>query len=151
MFADERLELRHDRFVAAKREVRLDPLLQRLQPQLVQTGDLGLREGLVADVVESVASPQLEGLAELSRRLGRVLGGECFASRGEELLEPMCVKFFRGEYEGIPGSSRLESFDPDDRAQARDIGPKRRLRCRGRISLPELFDQHITRGAAIPS
>ena len=58
VLADERLELGHDRFVTAEREVRLDPLLQRLQAQLFETGDVGLRERLVADVLESVAAPK---------------------------------------------------------------------------------------------
>ena len=63
----------------------------------------------------------------------------------------MCVQLLRVEYEGIAESPRLEPVDSHDRAQTRDVGPKGRLRTSGRISAPELFDQHIAGGAAIAS
>ncbi len=38
-------------------EVRLDPLLDRDEPELVESGDLGLRERLVEEVRERRPSP----------------------------------------------------------------------------------------------
>jgi hypothetical protein len=50
MLADQPLELGHQLGVAAEDEVGLDPLLERGQPQLLETRDLTLREGLEHDV-----------------------------------------------------------------------------------------------------
>jgi len=50
MLADEPLELGHELGVAAAGKIGLDPLLERGQPQLLETRDLALCEGLERDV-----------------------------------------------------------------------------------------------------
>ena len=47
VLADQGLELADDLGVATERELRLDELLQRRDPQVLEPGDLALREGLV--------------------------------------------------------------------------------------------------------
>ena len=66
---DERLELGDELCVAAEREIGLDPLLQRDRAQLLEPGDLRLRERLVEEVGERGATPERERLAQ------RALGG----------------------------------------------------------------------------
>ena len=41
-----------------ERQVRVDPLLERARPQLLEPSDLGLREALVGDVGERSPPPQ---------------------------------------------------------------------------------------------
>ncbi len=57
---DERLELGDELRVAPEREVGLDPLLERDGAQLLEPGDLGLRERLVEEVGERRAAPERE-------------------------------------------------------------------------------------------
>ena len=66
---DERLELGDELGVAPEREVRLDPLLERDEPELLEPGDLGLGERLVEEVRERRPAPERERLAQ--RALGR--------------------------------------------------------------------------------
>ena len=63
VLADERLELGDQGRVAAERQIGLDALLERQQPELVEPGDLGLRELLVGEVRERRAAPHVERLA----------------------------------------------------------------------------------------
>ena len=76
VLGDERLQLPRDVGVAAEREVGLDALLQRQDPQLLEAPDLRLREGLVAEVGEHRSAPQREHLAQQRRRLVRAAGAE---------------------------------------------------------------------------
>ena len=67
MLGDERLELADQLGVAAAGQIGVDPLLERRQPQLLETGDLGLRERLVGEVGERRPAPKRERLAQLLR------------------------------------------------------------------------------------
>src|SRR4051812_19562301 len=78
MGADERLDLADQLTVQPGAEVGLDPVLRRREAQLLETGDLGLRERLVQEVGEGGAAPERErrvegaaGSAELARLEGR--------------------------------------------------------------------------------
>ena len=58
MLGDERLELADELVVAPEREVRVDPELDRRQPDLLEPGDRRLGEALVGEVGERRAAPQ---------------------------------------------------------------------------------------------
>src|SRR5439155_16490339 len=60
---DERLELEHELGVPAQGEVGLDSLLERDGAELLEPGDLGLRERLVRKVGECRTAPQGKGVA----------------------------------------------------------------------------------------
>lgn len=60
MLGHEHLELSDEARVSAEREVRFDPLLERLQAQFLQPSDLGLRERLVAEVGERLVTEEHE-------------------------------------------------------------------------------------------
>jgi hypothetical protein len=60
----ERLELRDQSGVAAKRQVGLDALLERCLPKLVEARDRALRELLVGEVAQSGTAPQVECVAQ---------------------------------------------------------------------------------------
>jgi hypothetical protein len=57
--------------VAREREIGLESILNRGQPQLLQLRDRGLREPLIGEVRQRRAAPQLKSRAQ---RLGGALG-----------------------------------------------------------------------------
>ncbi len=61
---NERLQLGDELGVPAEREIGLDPLLEHDRAELLEPGDLGLRERLVQEVRERGAAPEAERLAE---------------------------------------------------------------------------------------
>jgi len=62
---DRRLELRDQLGVPARCEVRVEPCLERREPELFQARDLGLRERLVRQVRERRAAPEPKRAAQL--------------------------------------------------------------------------------------
>jgi hypothetical protein len=58
MAGGERLELGYELVVSPKGQIRLDPLLERNQPELLEPRDLGLGERLVRDVGEGLTAPE---------------------------------------------------------------------------------------------
>src|SRR5262249_6816117 len=60
VIGDERLQLRYELEVPCEREIGIDPLLERDQTQLLQPGDIALRERLVGHVRKRCPSPEAE-------------------------------------------------------------------------------------------
>ena len=72
VLADEHLDLADELGVAAEREVGLEPPLERLQAELFEARNLGLRERLVGEVGKRRPAPEVESFAQsLRRKLGR--------------------------------------------------------------------------------
>jgi hypothetical protein len=86
------LELADERRVAAEREVRVDPQLERGEAKLFEPRDLALRERLVCEVGERRSLPELERLAE---RVGPTLL--------DETLESLEVELARLDANGVTG------------------------------------------------
>ena len=80
VLCDQRLELRHQLGVAAKRQLRLDQLLERRQPQLLQPGDLALGKPFVSQIVERPTAPQRERLLQRGGGVLRVAHRQLVAS-----------------------------------------------------------------------
>ena len=64
VLGDQRLELRHQLVMAAERQVGVDAILERREPQLLQPGDLALRVRLAAEIGERLAVPERERIAQ---------------------------------------------------------------------------------------
>jgi hypothetical protein len=84
------VELRHEVGAAAELEIRVDPLLDRGEPELVETSRLAPRERLVGEVGERRPAPEGErarkGLRPLRRRQARgALHGALEAHRVDRL------------------------------------------------------------------
>ena len=94
MLTNERLQLRDQLTRQASPEVGIEPQLDRLQPELLETGDLGLGEGLVGEVLEGPAPPECQRLTEHERRRRRIDVDER-PTLGDHPLEPERVDLLR--------------------------------------------------------
>ena len=92
VLGDQRLELRGDGRVAAERELRRDPVLERRDPELVETGGLGLRKRLERQVGERRATPERQSLAEQLRGTLGLVAAERPLALGEQALEPRQIE-----------------------------------------------------------
>jgi hypothetical protein len=89
LLAHEALELRNELAVPAELHVRLNPVLERLQPTFFEVGDRALRKRVVGDLGERRAGPQTERLAQSGRRDGRRL----VPRLADERVEALAVQF----------------------------------------------------------
>ena len=143
MLGDEALELADQLGPGAEGQVGLDPLLQADQPQLLQPGDLGLGERLVAEVGQRRPPPQGQRLGQQVGRLGGGAVGQGLAPLGEEALEPADIDLVGDGPEQVAGR-------PGDQPPLRQ-GPAqprhRRLegvgRARGRVLAPQLHEDAL--------
>ena len=91
MLGDQGLELGDERGVAAEGEVGVDAVLERVETQLLEPADLVLGEGLVGEVGQRRAAPEIE---RLSQTLGGAVGVaaiERLAALAGEALEAVGV------------------------------------------------------------
>ena len=148
VLGNQRLQLANNVGVMAEREIGFDPVLDDAGPQVLQPGDLHLRERLIAEIGQRGATPQGQRLAEVRRRLlGRVRRQRLPPLPGQALepvhidmlvLDPQQVRARPGQHWLIPGSilQRL--------AQPGDVHLQGVLRARGKMLPPQLVNQNIT-------
>ena len=85
---DQRLELRDQLAIASQRQVRLDPILKRRQPRLLQPPDRGLRKRLVREISQRLPSPQPQRRAKPLPRTLRISFGKRPPTLGAQRLKP---------------------------------------------------------------
>ena len=131
MLDDQRLELRDQLAGAAEGKVGVEAVLHRLQPQLVQPGDLRRNGVLVQDVLERPPAPEGECSSErLTRPCGLVL--EHNARGACEALEARCIELVEIDPERVARRTRdqyparviLRSAGPENSSQLRDVEPE---------------------------
>ena len=91
VLGDERLELGDELIVPAEREVGLDALLERDEPQLLQARDLSGGEILVNEIGQRRPAPERQSLAELfggDRRFGSAGVSDELLEAGEVVTRP---------------------------------------------------------------
>jgi hypothetical protein len=74
------LELADELGVLARREIRVDPLLERAEAQLLELRRMRLRERLVGEVGQRRPAPQREGLAQLAAAVAGSASVACATS-----------------------------------------------------------------------
>ena len=126
VLGDERLELRHQVVMAAERQVGVDAILERGEPQLVQPGDLALRERLAAEIGQRLAVPQRERIAQARRPLGRIVP-RLAPRRPATRTGPGRPRAAR-DLQQIAGRARPDPIGADQLAQAGDVAVQRGLR-----------------------
>jgi hypothetical protein len=92
VLGDERLELRHQLVMAAERQVGVDAILERGQPELLQPGDLALRERFAVKIGQRLSAPERERVAQARRPLDGIVAGPRL---GDQRLEPGQVDLAR--------------------------------------------------------
>ena len=125
-------------------EVGLEPLLDGVEPLLLQPPDLDAGERLVGKLGQRRSAPQRERLAEpLGGALGLFLG-QGRPALGHETLEVVQVERVRLDADQVAAAERDDDI-AQLAAQARDVN----LQCLGRggrrIVAPEFVDQVVPR------
>ena len=131
--------------MAAEREIRLDAVLERRQPQLLQPRHLGLRERLVAHVLVRPPAPQPERLAEARRRRGGFAARQLGRPRATSVLEALEVELAGRQAQPVPGPVQLDPIGAEPVAQAGHVDLQRVDGCRGRLLAPQRVDQPVAR------
>ena len=80
-----------ERVVATERQLGVDPLLGRDEPQLLEPVDLGAGEVLVGEIRERIAAPETKCRVERRERLGRPALGVRPPALFEQALEAVDV------------------------------------------------------------
>ena len=128
--------------MATQRQVRLDPLLERDYPQLLEPRDLRLRERLVREVGESRAAPERESVGQHGARGRGIAQAEQLATVADELREAVDVDVRELELEDVAGGAGRKDV-AEHLAKLRDI----HLDCVGcRLGLfprPEALDEPV--------
>ena len=128
--------------VAAARELRAHPLLDRLHPQLLQPRDLALREVVEAVVGERRPAPQLERGLQVGGGRVRVLGPRAL----EQVLEAVRVDRAALHAERVPGRAAVDGRRlAEPVAQARHLLLQRLHAVARRPPRPYGLDQLVDR------
>jgi hypothetical protein len=145
---DQRLELAGDVRVAADRDVRLDPVLQARQPQLLEVRALDACERLV-ELGQRRAAPHRQRLMQARGGSARVAGRERRPALVAQAGEAGDVDRFRREREHVAGRSRQQDLGRQHLAQLRHVELHhldRRLR---RVVAPEVVDEPLDRDGPV--
>ena len=139
---DERLELRHQLVMAAERQVGVDAILDRRETELLQPGDLALRERLVPELGQRLPAPERERLAQAGRPLLRIVA---LSRLRDQRLEPGQVDLAGRDLQQIAGRARPDPIGADQLAQGGDVPVQRGLRGFRRLLPPQRLDQRERR------
>jgi hypothetical protein len=101
MLVHERLELGHERRMAAQREVRLDPALERGDPRLLEARNLRLGKSLIREVGEDWSAPEPQRRFQQGARLAWLASLKCLLTLRSEFLEPVAVDLVGFDHEQI--------------------------------------------------
>ena len=141
MLAHERLELRDEVGVGADRELGLRALFEQREVELLEARDLLLRERLVAELRQRLATPKVERLVEQLRPPRRLVR----AGFVDEAPQARHVELLRVELDEIAGLPRLDHVRPERLPQLGDEVLQRRRGRRRRAARPERVDETVER------
>ena len=147
---DERLELGDEISLAPEREVGVDPFLDGGQAQLLEAGDLLLRERVEGEVGKRRAAPELQRLAEQHRGVVRCAFAagrpRPWASSAAKRSASSCPASSRKHIARRPGhEDAATAVVREHLAKPRDVPLHDLRRGRRRPLAPELVDQSIGR------
>ena len=137
MLGDERLELAHELAMAAIREVRINRVLERAQPQLLQPPDRRRGERLVGDVGQRRPVPERERLASGAIRDEPLEAAHVEVVRRDAQLVAAPA---REDLGGVPVTGSVEQL-----AQPRNVLLEHLRRARRRLLAPQRLDQLVGR------
>ena len=146
VLAHEQAQLTEDLFVPAERNVTVDPVHQRRQPELVELGDLVTTARFEQQTRQGRTAPEAERLAqELGSRF-QLARGCAFAGAGKQLPQARNVQLIVVDHEAVAAvrrRDRVVTVTSQHLAQLGDVDVDGLL-CRGRRRLaPEVVDQAL--------
>ena len=150
MLRDERLELGDELAAAAQLEVGVDPLLERLEPELLEPADLALRR-TVSNAKSASGGPRQSASASRSScdRCSRGSALRASATSRSKRPRSSCVGLDREHVAGRPRDEDVSA--PSTLAELRDEVLERRDRRLRRLLAPELVDEAIGRRRTSPA
>ena len=149
LLGHERLELADEIRVSTQREASLDRFLAGDEVQLLEPGDLGLRERRVGEVGECRPAPESERARERLGGIGRVAAGEDSSAVGEQPLEALRVQPISVDLERVSRRARHERRGIAGRREAltssRHVDVEQMVRTGWGPLGPELVDEPVGR------
>ena len=145
---DELTQLLDDVVVTAEGEIRLDPLLQRPEVQLLEPGDLLLGERVVGELDERWAAPEGETLAQRRRCPVGIARRELVAARVEQLPKAVEVELAGLDAEEVAvvaGKQDAFAGAVQGLSQPRDVHLDDLRGARRLLVRPELVDEVVAR------
>ena len=148
MLRDQPPELRHEVHVAAQRELALQPILERGEPQLLEAPYLALRGGVVDEIGERRPAPEAQRRAELVHGLGCPAVRQGGAALLDEPLRLEQVELGSVQSQPVAAVDRLDQARVTSgvayrRAQARDLGVQPVRHALGWVLAPEHLDDPL--------
>ncbi len=149
VIADQRLQLTDQVPMTAKGEVSLNPVLDHTSSNLLQPGDLPLREPLLAHIGQGRTAPECQCLTKVRRCPIRHAIHERATAPRSQALETADVNTLLGSTQHV-GTGPRQHHRASSRGlqcppEPRDIDLQRVLRASGRMFPPQTVDEHITR------
>ena len=144
MLRRECLELSDHVAVAPRREIRLDPVLEARQAQLLEVRALDPGERL-RELGQSRAAPQLERVPEQRGRRRRVAGLERRSALDPHPAEAAEVERVGLELDDVPGSLRAQHARRKRLAEVRDVDLHHLGRGLRHVLSPEVVDEPLDR------
>jgi hypothetical protein len=138
---DQLLDLTYQLGCGPEREIGLDPLLERREPQLLEPAQFVTHARLVRQVFESATAPKTECRLQLLRSLARLRA----LRLRDQPLEAREVEVFGIDPQDVPGRLRQEQVGADRLAQAGDVVLERGGGGLGGVRAPEFVDQPVAR------
>ncbi len=132
-----------------EREIRLDPVLQRRQPDLLEPVPRGPGERPARDAGERLSAPQIERVTQPRGARRRVLGRQCVAPLRAQSLEPLEIELLWCDLQHVAGRMRGDARTPL-RIRQRPPQPRHQrlqvvARRPRRPLAPQLVDQPVRR------
>src|SRR5205807_6395651 len=147
---DELLELWNEAGRRAGVELRLEPVLDRAEPEVLQPRGGRLAERLGAELAQRRAAPQVERLLQAFRRRAKVARGELLPGRCCKRLEAVDVELALDHPELVAGRPCHEPLRAERLPELRDVDLERLRRAARRLLAPELVDEPLGRHDAVP-
>ena len=138
--------------VGTQRQIRLEPLLQRGKPQLLELGDRRLRERLIAEICQRCPSPHRQRGSQRAGGLLRVPCRKLLTSALEQTTEPVEIQLPGLDAKHVTSPARRQqtirpclALYPKGPTQPRHRHMHGVQRRRRRPLAPQAIDQHIGR------
>ena len=136
---DERFQLGDEARALTELEICVDPLLDRVQAQLLEPADLVLRERLEREIGERRAPPQASACRSIAARSAASADRAAATRRSNRPRSRLSASIC----EHVARRSRHEHVGPEQLAELRDEILERRRRGLRRLLTPELVDEAV--------